>query len=373
MASDDSGLNSDSPQRDQRTRSGRFDSLRGWFRQRFERWLSHRLPRSRITTLNQRRIFIIPSRNGGLFLLMAGVLFLGGINYGNSLILMVAMLLVSLFLVSILHTYRNLSGLTLEAGRTGPAFVGQQVAFAIHFSSNRQHEAISIGWPEQPSQQLNLLDSRRDEMTLMLPVSRRGLCRFPRFKVESTFPLGLLRAWSWIELDAQSLVYPRPIEAAYPLSEAPQGDHGDRVSREGSDDFDGLRRYQEGDSFKRIAWKSYARHRQLHSKTFAGYQAQEHWLEWQAYSGMAIESRLGRLCHQVLQRDRQGQRFGLRIPGLEVMPSRGDSHRQHCLRALALYGLAPPAVSGVATGSDHDGKPDRVTASDPPPLQGDTL
>lgn len=359
MASQNSG----SAQHDQQAAPVRFwQSVRQQFRQRFERWLSHRIPRSRSMRLNQRRIFIIPSRNGGLFLLMAATLFLGGINYGNSLILMVAMLLVSLFLVSILHTYNNLSGLTLEAGRTGAAFAGQQVAFSVHLSSSRPHEAISLGWPELLSQQVNLVDRRQCDITLMLPVTRRGLCPFPRFKVESTFPLGLLRAWSWVELDAQALVYPQPIEAMYPFLEAQQGDHGDRVRSEGSDDFDGLRRYQEGDSLRRIAWKSYARDRQLHSKTFAGYQAQEHWLDWQAYSGMAVESRLGRLCHQVLQRDRLGQRFGLRLPGVELAPSNGDNHRQRCLSALAMYGLASSPVSADdAMIADDDKR--RATAS----------
>ena len=373
MASNDPG----SEQQGQRSMVGRFGTLRGRFRhfmrQRFERWISRRMPRSRSMRLNQRRIFIVPSRNGGLFLLMAVTLFLGGINYGNSLILMVAMLLVSLFLVSILHTYRNLSGLTLEAGRTEDAFAGQQVAFSVYLSSSRPHEAISLGWPESPAQQVNLLDSCQSDIVLMLPVTRRGHCRFPRFKVESTFPLGLLRAWSWVELDAKALVYPQPIEAVYPLLEAQQGDHGDRVRSEGSDDFDGLRRYQDGDSLKRVAWKSYARDRKLHSKTFAGYQAQEHWLDWQAYSGMAVESRLGRLCHQVLQRDRLGQRFGLRLPGQELAPSSGDIHRQRCLSALALYGLATPTAPEGTIEAVANGKLDRVSKPDEVPRQGGAI
>ncbi len=316
------------------------DTLLAPYRRWFERWLSQRSPRTRLVTLNQRRIFILPSRNGLYFLLMTAALFVGGINYGNSLILLVSMLLVSLFLVSILHTYANLSGLSLEAGRTQPAFVGQQAAFAIHLSSQgRQHESIRLSWPGVAEQRFDLIDSASAEVIQMLPVTKRGYCRAPRLRVESGYPLGLLRAWSWVALDSRCLVYPKPIPADYPLRPAEYGDRGERLVREGSDDFDGLRRYQEGDNPRRIAWKSYARVGRLYSKTFAGYQADEHWLEWDAYSGMATESRLGRLCYQLLQCDQRGQRFGLRLPGIELVPASGDSHRQRCLRALALYGL----------------------------------
>jgi uncharacterized protein (DUF58 family) len=309
---------------------------RGWF----ERWLSQRLPRARSVTLNQRRIFILPSRNGLYFLLMSATLFVGGINYGNSLILMMAMLLVSLFLVSILHTYANLSGLTLEAGRTQPTFVGQQAAFGIHLSSQgRQHESIRLSWPGAPVQQIDLIESLHRDIIQMLPVSKRGYRRAPRLRVESRYPLGLLRAWSWVELDSRCLVYPQPIEDGYPLRPTEYGDQGDRLVREGSDDFEGLRRYQDGDNPRRIAWKSYARDGRLYSKTFAGYRTDEHWLEWDAYIGMATESRLARLCFHVLQRDQQGQRYGLRLPGVELAPANGESHRQRCLRALALYGI----------------------------------
>jgi uncharacterized protein (DUF58 family) len=32
-------------------------------------------------------------------------------------------------------------------------------------------------------------------------------------------------------------------------------------------------------------------------------------------------------------------RYGLRLPGLELAPDTGESHRLACLRELALYGL----------------------------------
>ncbi|MFT5721639.1 MAG: hypothetical protein ACI9W6_001955, partial [Motiliproteus sp.] len=192
----------------------------------------------------------MPTANGLYFLLMTAMLFFGGINYGNSMILLVALLLVSLFLVSILHTFANLAGLTLEAGRTQPAFAGQEAAIGIRLrSGGRAHESIQLSWPGLPVQRHDLLgpgllDNLSCDLNLMLPVSRRGYCRPPRLRVESCYPLGLLRAWSWVSLDSQCLVYPRAIEDSYPLHQAQGGDRGARLAQEDSDDFDGLRRYQ---------------------------------------------------------------------------------------------------------------------------------
>ncbi len=303
-------------------------------------WLNRRLPRSHSATLNQRRIFILPTRNGLYFLLMTVVLFLGGINYANSLILLVALMLVSLFLVAILHTYANLSGLTLESGRTQPAFVGQEAAIGIRLhSGRREHQSIQLSWPGLLPQRLDLVDNASCAIKLLLPVTQRGLCRPPRLRVESCYPLGLLRAWSWVALDSQCLVYPQAIEDSYPLRDARGGGQGERLAQQGSDDFDGLRRYQDGDNPRRIAWKSYAREGRLYTKVFASYSAEAHWLEWGAYAGMAQEARLSRLCYWVLRLNQQQRRFGLRLPGVELPPDYGDPHRLRCLKALALYGL----------------------------------
>ena len=85
-------------------------------KQAWQRWLDRRLPRARQVQLDQRRIFIFPTGYGFLYLLVSVLLFFGGINYENNLILGLCFLMIGLFVVAILHTYRNLSGLILRAG-----------------------------------------------------------------------------------------------------------------------------------------------------------------------------------------------------------------------------------------------------------------
>ncbi|RDE24923.1 DUF58 domain-containing protein [Motiliproteus coralliicola] len=285
---------------------------------------------------------------------MTLALFIGGINYGNGLILLVALFLVSLFMSSILLTYANLAGLRLSRGSNQPGFVGQQVAFGLLLESEREHESIAIGAPGVAGVKLDLIEQRRQQQPLLLDAKQRGRLQLPRLKIESRYPLGLLRAWSWLELDSRALVYPKPIAEPYPQRLESGSGRGQRLSHEGSDDFDGLRPYQGGDNPRQIAWKNYARDGRLHSKRFAGYQQQARWLEWEAYSGMGVEARLSRLCHWVIQYHQQGLRFGLRLPGAEVAPGQGDLHLQRCLSLLALYGLSPEPATALAEDSVAD-------------------
>ncbi|MEH6626049.1 MAG: DUF58 domain-containing protein [Motiliproteus sp.] len=307
----------------------------------YDGWLRRRLPRTRSLTLNQKRIFILPSRDGIGFLMMTGAIFIGGINYANSLMLAVSFLLISLFLVSILHTYGNLSGLQINAGRTENAFVGEDAVFSINLRgmNHQQHEAIGLQWGDGKAELVDLIEVDELQVRMLLPVSQRGRYRPTRLKIETRFPLGLLRAWSWVELDMSCLVYPQPNVNEYPGALLSSGAEGDQLTHEGSDDFDGLKNYVAGDNPRHIAWKNYARTGELYSKVFIGYEDHERWLDWQSYRGISVEQRLSKLCFWVLQFRDRDSRYGLKLPGVEIAPGQGEQHARRCLEALSLFAL----------------------------------
>ena len=90
----------------------------------YERWLNQRVPVERAVTLDQRRVFIFPDRAGLVFLAMLAVMLIAAINYQNNMAFALTFLLFSLFIVAILHTFSNLSGLRIEALRGQPTFAG---------------------------------------------------------------------------------------------------------------------------------------------------------------------------------------------------------------------------------------------------------
>jgi uncharacterized protein (DUF58 family) len=67
-------------------------------------------------------------------------------------------------------------------------------------------------------------------------------------------------------------------------------------------------------------------------------QAQRHelWLDFAQAGSLGTEARLSRLCAWVLQADKLGLSYGLRLPGRQIKPDSGEAHKRQCLEALAL-------------------------------------
>lgn len=306
----------------------------------WSRWLARRIPPAASVRLNQRRIFILPSRVGAAYGLALLLMLLVAINYQNSLAYGLTFLLMAVFVVAILHTYRNLAGLVLKAGGGGAVFVGEQARFRVRLESReREHQAVALGWPPAELLARDVPRQGQAELELSLPAQRRGWLRPGRLRVESRFPLGLLVAWSWVDLDQAALVYPRPLAGELPLS-AGLGDdeeEGMRARGQGADDFQGLRDYQPGDSKRRLDWKAYSRGQGLLVKEFARLGGRDLWLDYEQLGGDS-EMRLSLLCHWVLQLAERQQAFGLQLPGQVIAPDSGEGHRDACLRALALFG-----------------------------------
>lgn len=311
---------------------------------RWLRWLNKRIPPASSVLLNQKRIFILPSSIGAAFALALLLMLLAAINYQNSLAYSLTFLLTSLFIVAILHTYRNLAGLTVQAGGASPVFVGEHGCFTLQLlSGGRAHQAIALGWQADDMQVLDVPANGVSACAISLLASQRGWLRPGRIRVESHFPLGILRSWSWLDLDQALLVYPRPLVADLPpmlAAGSDQEDLGARRSGQGSDDFQGLRAYQPGDAKQRLDWKAYSRGHGLLVKDFAALAGRDIYLDFSQLGG-DVETRLSMLCHWVLQLSAADQPFALCLPGLELPCATGPAQREACLRALALFGRAP--------------------------------
>lgn len=299
----------------------------------------HRVPRGREVGLGRRRIYALPTRYGIVYAVMLFVMLLGSINYNNSMGFLLCFLLVGLGLISILHTYRNIAGLRLGAGRASPAFAGGTARFQIHLHNDDRAPRYSLRVAPRGGEAViaDVPAQRSAGIELVLPAPRRGRLALPRVTVSTSYPLGLIRAWSPVELETSCLVYPQPGHAR-PLPRAGRhepGEHGG--SQPGSDDFLGFRDYQHGDAPHHIHWKALARALPLLTKQFAASESPELWLDWAALPALDTEARLRQLCRWVLDAARLGRPYGLRLPGVVIAPAQGETHRERCLEALALY------------------------------------
>ena len=305
-----------------------------------DRWLLKRIPPGPSVRLDQRRIFIMPTAVGMSFVVALLLMLLAAINYENSLAYALTFMLGSVFVVAILHTWRNLAGLELQAGGSEAVFLGEQARLRVRLESRgRLYQAVSIGWPRSGLQQVDVPAGGTCEVELSLPTERRGWLRPGRLRVESRFPLGILVAWSWIDLQLATLVYPQPLEGDLPKAggHAEQESDGARAQDTGIDDYQGLRPWQSGDSRKRLNWKAYSRGQGLLVKDFSALAGEDPLLDFDALDGN-VESRLSLLCHWVVELSAHQQPFALSLAGTTIAANAGVEHRSRCLRALALFG-----------------------------------
>lgn len=313
--------------------------LRYRWQRRFLTWINRRAPPARSVTLDQRRIFIFPSRVGFFFFLCLLVMLLTAINYQNNMSFALTFLLTTLFVIAILHTYANLAGLTVHAVRTKPAFPGQHSEFDIRLERGRQrdHYGLRLAWPESTECVINLVQADSVEVRLHTAVDRRGWYNPGRLLLESTYPLGLLRCWTWVDLNLHALVYPQPLASADLPGLATQHPDGTALPISGSDDFYDLRNYHPGDSLRQLHWKSLAKGQPLQSKQYAAYAERSLWLDWAMFPGVGTEQRLSHLCYWALVFERRRYQYGLRLPDQSINPGMGAQHLEKVLTALALY------------------------------------
>jgi len=313
---------------------------RARWERRFFRWIDERTPHARQVQLNRKNLYTFPNATGGLYLLATAVIWLLGTNYQNNLILGLSYLLVSIFVVSILHAFANLAGISIRFVGAKPAFAGDAVAFVLELNciNTAGCDNLELRWPGGETQVITLNHNEPQQVILRAQSNQRGYLRPGRLLVQSRFPLGIIRCWTWLNVDATALIYPAPIISEEPHTQASDGHSEGGTSQRGGDDFSGLRDYQAGDPIKHIAWKQYAQDKGLFTKEYEAFLSAEKWLDWDSLT-LPQELRLSGLCYWALEYERRQIPYGMRLLDRNLAPGLGEHHLQTALSALAEFNL----------------------------------
>jgi uncharacterized protein (DUF58 family) len=292
--------------------------------------------------LKRRRIYILPTRFGVVFAAMVFAMLLGSLNYGASLGFALTFLLTGLGLVVMHHCHNNLLGATIKFLGAAPVFAGERAEFKIAVGNEAASARLEIELKhkEHTSGPVDVASGSTELLRLGVETERRGWVALERFRVETRYPAGLFRAWTWVHMETRCLVYPRPAEPGRPL---PDGDVGGTTGRPraGDDDFAGLRAAAAGDPLQRIAWKAYARTDVLLLKEFSSGTGAPCPLDWDMLPDLDTERRLAQLARWCLDADAAGRSLALRLPGTEIPLGLGPKHLAACLEALALFDEVP--------------------------------
>lgn len=325
------------------------------FKRRINTWIERRNPASRSNiTLQNRRLFILPTRFGYIYALMLLVLLMASINYQNSMSYALTFLLTAIGIISLWQTHKNLLGLNLELKTPSPVFKGEQVNLDFVLYSNHQatRYAVGIQYEKNPPAYSRVEPDCKTTLSLLLVASQRGLFMPAGFTIFTRYPTGLFHAWSWIKFDLPILVYPEPrFDHKLQHSLIDQHTGSSTVDTSDGDDFAGLREHRPGESLRHISWKAYAQGRGMLTKTFQGHGTPSLWINWTDMSAPSVEGKLSQMTALVIQAQQDGRKYGLKLPGISIEQETGASHRAYCLQQLATFQQASP---GEEFHSDHE-------------------
>ena len=297
-------------------------------------------PESGVIVLVQRRVFILPTRQGLTFAAMLLLMLTGSINYNLNLGFILTFLLGAMGINAMIYTFRNLANLRLSGGRARPVFAGDIAHFVVHVENSGNTDRYTIGLTHDKKEAVfvDVPACTTAPVAVGVPAPRRGILRPGRLTLYTRYPLGLYYAWAYLELDMHCIVYPRPAPPGLPLPPAASSPGEGAERGQGQEDFSGLRQYHVGDSPRHIAWKVAARDQGLLTKQFSGRADTELWLDWALLPPhQGVEERLSQLARWVLDAHAAGLSFGLRLPGNTVDMAMGLTQRERCLEALGLY------------------------------------
>ena len=292
--------------------------------------------------LTQRRVYILPTKQGFAFALLLFIMLLGSINYSNSLGYFLTFLLASLAIVTIFHTYNNLLKLSFGPAICKPVFAEDHASFIVQANNlNRQTRfSVDAFTPQQFRTMSDIKENAISTLTIQHEFNQRGLIPLPRFTVESRFPFGLFRAWALIQFDQAQLVYPKPSSDTHLPIKSSGLSEGNKQVDLGTDDFKGLRSYIEGDPLQHIHWKSFARHHTLQTKEFSSTTSNELWLNYSDTTVTGAELKLSQLTRWVLLAEKTNISYGLHLPNSTIKPNAGTLHLESCLKQLALFNFS---------------------------------
>lgn len=313
----------------------------------WNRWLARRTPRTQRVTFTQRNVYIVPSMGGLVYALVVLILLVAAINEQLNLAYALAFLLGGVGLSSMSLTHGNLRGLSLVLGPTRSVHAGQTLLVHVTLDATGLRKG-RFGLRLNGQLPCEVRAGEQASVDLPIKAQQRGLMLLPRIAIETTYPLGLFRAWGYWRAAPAILVWPalEPLAPAMPgTSLGGDADQQHRMLSASPEIPEEVREWQRGDAMRQILWKKSATRMASGLPPVVRHQAAEEvrsdWIDWDMTQGLDTEARLSRLATWLIRAEMASaggaSAYGLKLPGVVIPCSHGAPHLVRCLDALATW------------------------------------
>ncbi|MEC8569251.1 MAG: DUF58 domain-containing protein [Pseudomonadota bacterium] len=288
-------------------------------KQQVSQWIAKRFQVDSVKTLLQKDVLVFIYKQGFLYLVLILITFIAGINYGNNLILGFCFLLSAILCISFYLTFKQLHDLKIEIVMPEVGQVNQPSIIRLML---KQQDKTVRYLRIQSSQQEQMIFLNQVQQIIELPVlpQQRGLYEFGVIKVYSTYPLGLVRAWTYLYPKQKIWIAPRAHDWQKEHKNQPTTAH-DRL-----DEFKELRAFRQGDSYQNVAWKQVARGQGFFIKMFEAQANHQHLeIDYQQIPALGHEEKLSFMMGLVEQCEQLGDDYALILPHARLESGQGYS------------------------------------------------
>src|SRR5260221_6127997 len=208
---------------------------------------------------NTSRVWALPNgRTLGLAAVLAAMCYAGA-SQGNGAAYLLCFVLTALAIVSLVHGWANLQGLSIAVESVAPVFAGDEVAVPVTITGRkgRSHFGIQISGPRGVPSVLRdaIAPGNSSRIEVYFPSPGRGHYRVIPLHLTSDYPLGFFTANQRVKVHHGFYVYPAPQGSApFPTTLAATRQAREGLRREG-DDFGGTRLWRAGGSPTSTDWE----------------------------------------------------------------------------------------------------------------------
>ncbi|MBJ9984903.1 DUF58 domain-containing protein [Acinetobacter sp. S40] len=295
----------------------------------FQDWFAKRFRVDQFKTLKQSEILVFIYQQGFLYLALIVITFIAGINYANNLILGFCFLISAVLCMSFYLTFKQLHQLNIEVIYSEVGQVGHPLILKLH-CKQKKPTARFIKIKIEAQEHVVLIDQISQEIELLFSPIHRGKFEFPAIQIFSTYPFGLVRAWTYLYLQREIWVAPQSLDLELEYKQQYQ------LNQHDLEEFRELRNFREGDSFQAISWKQVARGQGLFVKMFENESDQHQFeIDYHQIPCQGHEQKLSWMMALIELCEQRQIFYSLHLPTQQLEHGAGENHAIEARKLLA--------------------------------------
>jgi uncharacterized protein (DUF58 family) len=284
-------------------------------------------------------------------------IFLGviSVNSSNNLLYLVTAMMLGYMLASGLAGRANIRSASVAV--SFPDEIYAQIPCAVTVSVSNTNRFTPIFLIEVALIQENQKNGRAsafvpviqpgktESRTIFTTFSSRGRGAFQDIELSSVYPFNFfVRYWpvDYEKIKTEAVVFPFPLSCdldnafSEAEDEEKEGEFADPLAET---DIVGVRPYVEGDSLKRIHWKSSARTGKLKTRLYDGTSSRRRRIiDLDRLTALDVERGLSMAAYAIVEAIKSRLPVGMKSGGEFIPPDSGYDHKKTLLTRLALYG-----------------------------------